>query len=55
MAVLTALQREVVSLVYFDGYTQSELAERMQIPISTIKTRLRDGLIRMRAEMTTTA
>jgi RNA polymerase sigma-70 factor (ECF subfamily) len=52
LAVLTELQREVVSLVYFDGYTQSELAEKMDIPISTIKTRLRDGLIRMRAEMT---
>jgi RNA polymerase sigma-70 factor, ECF subfamily len=55
LAALTALQREIVSLVYFDGYTQSELAERMQIPLSTIKTRLRDGLIRMRAEMTATA
>lgn len=52
LAALTALQREVVSLVYFDGYTQSELAEQLQVPLGTIKTRLRDGLLRMRAEMT---
>jgi RNA polymerase sigma-70 factor (ECF subfamily) len=51
LAALTALQREVVSLVYFDGYTQSELAEQLQVPVGTIKTRLRDGLLRMRAEM----
>ena len=55
LAALTVLQREVVSLVYFDGYTQSELAEQMQIPLGTIKTRLRDGLLRMRAEMTPAA
>jgi RNA polymerase sigma-70 factor (ECF subfamily) len=55
LTALTALQREAVSLVYFDGYTQSELAEHMQIPLGTIKTRLRDGLLRMRAEMTSAA
>lgn len=52
LAALTALQREAVSLVYFDGYTQSEVAERLHAPIGTVKTRLRDGLLRMRAEMT---
>ena len=53
LATLTALQREVVSLVYLDGYTQSEVSERMRVPLGTIKTRLRDGLLRMRAEMAT--
>jgi len=52
LEALTPLQREVVTLVYFDGYSQAELAEQMQLPIGTVKTRLRDGLIRMRAEMT---
>ena len=52
LAALTELQREVVSLVYFEGFTQAELADQLQIPIGTVKTRLRDGLLRMRAEMT---
>jgi RNA polymerase sigma-70 factor, ECF subfamily len=53
LAALTELQREAVSLVYLDGFTQSELAERLQLPLGTVKTRLRDGLLRMRAEMAT--
>lgn len=55
LAALTALQREVVSLVYLEGYTQSEVSERMRVPLGTVKTRLRDGLLRMRAEMTITS
>lgn len=53
LAALTELQREAVSLVYLDGFSQSELAERLHLPLGTVKTRLRDGLMRMRAEMAT--
>ncbi|OXM56696.1 RNA polymerase subunit sigma [Amycolatopsis thailandensis] len=45
---LTELQRESVLLAYYQGYTYREVSEVLQTPHGTIKTRLRDGLIRLR-------
>lgn len=45
---LTELQLESVRLAYFNGYTYSEVATLLDKPLPTIKTRMRDGLIRLR-------
>ena len=48
MASLTAIQREALTLAYFGGYTQSQVAHLLKLPLGTVKTRIRDGLIGLR-------
>ena len=45
---LTALQRQSITLAYYGGYTYPEVASVLSTALGTIKTRVRDGLIRMR-------
>ncbi|WIM99668.1 ECF RNA polymerase sigma factor SigK [Actinoplanes oblitus] len=45
---LTGLQRQVVTLAYYQGHSYPQVAELLQTPLGTVKTRMRDGLIRLR-------
>jgi RNA polymerase sigma-70 factor (ECF subfamily) len=45
---LTEDQRDVLTLAYFQGYTQSEIAQLRNLPLGTVKTRIRAGILKLR-------
>lgn len=52
LATLPREQREAIQMAYFEGYTQQEIATAMNVPVGTVKGRLRIGLQKMRSLLT---
>jgi RNA polymerase sigma-70 factor (ECF subfamily) len=51
LAGLPAEQRHLIEAAFFEGYTHSELAQRFGLPVGTVKTRIRAGMIALRKRL----
>jgi RNA polymerase sigma-70 factor, ECF subfamily len=51
MGTIPVRQREAIELAYFGGLTQVEIAEKLDLPLGTVKSRMRLGLLAMRQEL----
>ena len=51
LAGLPAEQRQLIEAAFFEGYTHSELAQRYGLPLGTVKTRIRAGMLAMRKRL----
>lgn len=49
ISTLSLEQKEMIKLFYYSGYTQVEIAERLEIPLGTVKTKLRQAIIKLRS------
>jgi RNA polymerase sigma-70 factor, ECF subfamily len=47
MEEISTEQKQVLELAYYEGYSQSEIAELLKIPLGTVKTRMRQGMIKL--------
>lgn len=55
VAALPAAQRTLIEAAFFEGYTHQELSARFGVPLGTVKTRMRSGLVSLRVRLEQTA
>ena len=55
VATLPPEQRVLIECAFYEGYTQSELAERFDLPLGTVKTRIRTGMQSLRRALASLA
>jgi RNA polymerase sigma-70 factor (ECF subfamily) len=51
LQALSPEQREAIELVYWYGYSHTELAARLGQPLGTVKTRIRTGMMKLRSHL----
>jgi RNA polymerase sigma-70 factor (ECF subfamily) len=51
LALLGQEQRTIIELSYYEGYTQAQIAERLGLPLGTVKTWMRQGLMTLRTHL----
>jgi RNA polymerase sigma-70 factor (ECF subfamily) len=52
LAGLSPKNREVIELAYYEGLSQTEIAERIEVPLGTVKTRTRNALAKLAGTLT---
>ena len=48
LATLNPEQQRIIEMSYYEGYTQEEISKSLNVPLGTVKTRMRQGIIRLR-------